>query len=386
MMALTDRNTNLVLVYTFLSGVAFALYFFILPIHIRDLGASPSQVGLTLSISYIPMLLAFPFAGYLSTWMSRRKLLLLFALVPVVPALLLANAASWQMLLLLLIPFNLQAASAPIFNSYILHMTGREKLGRVLGLTNFTYMLGHIIFRSVGAGIAERYGMELVFILTAVVFLLSAIPTLGLQEQTADIGREKTNYRQLLRGRPFTAAAAFNLCLLFIFFTGVSLIPNYLKEVVGLRLSAIGQMGSIFSLGGAIFSLLLGRLSGNWGLRGALALMFGTMSILLWLPHGAYLPIAFLMMGSMGASFPLTDALIGRVVDPKLSGLGFGMQSTLVGLAQTIGPLAAGHLYEGSPGWPMLFAVCTLPFIVLTSFALPGGLEIDGKEVSTDGE
>jgi MFS family permease len=151
---------------------------------------------------------------------------------------------------------------------------------------------------------------------------------------------------------------------------GVALMPNYLAEVVGLDLSTIGQMGSLAALGGAILSLTLGRFKSDGGLIAVLICMIASMFLLVVNPLGVSLAVGIFLLGSIHASHPITDALMGRTVSAHLSGLAFGIVGVMLGVSLLLGPIVAGVLYENSPQMPMLVTIGGLLILVVTTLLL----------------
>jgi hypothetical protein len=88
------------------------------------------------------------------------------------------------------------------------------------------------------------------------------------------------------------------------------------------------------------------------------------------------------LMGSLYACHSLTDALIGRMVLPRLSGLAFGVIGLMYGLSLLLGPMAAGLLYEGSPSTPLVAAMLGLALLVVFTVALPRPFRARGLGVS----
>lgn len=169
-----ERNSRLILISQFLVGITYGLFFFILPVHIRSLGASPTQVGITLSAAGLStLLMVLPF-GYLADSYDLRKVMLITKAFPIIPFVLLASANSWQVVMVLLFIIYFEGAVVAVFNSYLTRVLDAKDLQRTFSTIGFGYLLGELIFRSVGARIAEEAGMSLVFYLAAIVFAILA--------------------------------------------------------------------------------------------------------------------------------------------------------------------------------------------------------------------
>ncbi len=366
-----DRNSRLLLISQFLVGITFGLVFFILPVHIRSLGASPTQVGITLSAAGLSTLVVVLPFGYLADRYDHRKLMIISKLFPIIPFALLAVVRQWQIVMLLLFIIYFEGAVVTIFNSFLTRNLDAQDLQRAFSSLAFGYLLGELIFRSIGAWIAEEAGMSLVFYLAAIVFAISIIPIALVRIQTIPKEPIKVDYGPLLQNKRFIGILAYSFAVMLIMEVGVVLLPNYLSEVVGLELSTIGRMGSLASLGGAILTLTLGRLRGGGALVTVLASMAVSLVLLLIYPVGVFLVGGMFLIGSIHASTPIIEALMGRSVSAQLSGLAFGFIEFMLGVALLVGPIIAGVLYEISPHMPMIVTIVGLVALAAATLALP---------------
>jgi len=365
-----DRNSRLLLISQFLVGITFGLVFFILPVHIRSLGASPTQVGITLSAGGLSTLVVVLPFGYLADRYDLRKLMIITKLFPIIPFALLATVRQWQIVMVLLFIIYFEGAVVTVFNSFLTRNLDAHDLQRTFSSLTFGYLLGELIFRSIGAWIAEEAGMSLVFYLAAIIFAISIIPIALLRIQTIPKERVKVDYRPLLQSKRFIGILAYSFAVVLIIEVGIVLMPNYLSEVVGLELSTIGRMGSLASLGGAILTLTLGRLRGEGGLLAVLISVVVSMVLLLLNPVGAFLVGGMFLIGSIHASSPIIESLMGRTVSAHLSGLAFGFLELTLGVSLLIGPIIAGLLYESSPHLPMIVSIGGLLVLVAATLTI----------------
>jgi MFS family permease len=150
------RDDWLLFLQQILAGGAFGLWRYILPLHIRDLGATPSQVGLVLSIQWMASALTLLPTGLLADRIDRKRLALLLTLIPIIPTLLLSIASTWQISMLLLIPIGFHVPTIVVILTYVTHAREKADLRRVIAMLNFGFLLGEFLMRSVGARIAEH--------------------------------------------------------------------------------------------------------------------------------------------------------------------------------------------------------------------------------------
>ena len=352
-------------------GVAFGLWSYILPIHVKNLGATPSQVGLVLASAGLTVTLTLVPAGLLADRYSRKRLTILFTLIPVIPTLLLSLVNTWQITMLLLIPVWLQAPNIAVINTYLAHAKPKEALGRVFALLNFGFIIGELLMRTLGARIAEQNGMGVVFQLSALAFIIAAIPLFFVKRQPSGPPKNWSGYGPLLKNRTFISISLLSMMVFFALRAGQALVPNYVQDVIGLGLSSIGQLGTLTALGGAILSLLLGRLSSRKSVIGAQFFAVIAMILILTAPVGFGFSFGFFLLGSNLAIFALLEAFMGSSVPTHYSGLAFGVQGTLIGLGNTLGALLAGVLYGQSPRYPLLLSIVGLCFMIIFTLRIP---------------
>lgn len=366
-----NRDDWLLFLSQLLNGAAFGMWRYILPIHIQDLGATPSQVGMVLASGWLVTTLTLFPAGLLADRINRKKLAILLTLTPVIPTLLLPKAETWQILMLLLLPVWLHIPNIIVINTYLTYGRPKFALGRIIAVLNFSYIVGELIMRSIGARIAEQSGFGRVFQISSVTFLLASIPLFLLKRQASGKPNTWEDYRPLFRSRKFIIISLFSMLIFFIMQTGQALVPNYAQDVIGLELSSIGDLGTLSSLGGAILSLLLGRFGFRRGLIGAQVGAAVALILLLLSPTSIGLMISFFFLGSYIATFALTDGLMGSSVPTKLSGLAFGVQGTLIGFGSTLGPIASGLLYDQAPHYPLILSIAGLCVLIPLTFLVP---------------
>jgi MFS family permease len=365
------RDDWLLFLQQLLAGGAFGLWRYILPIHIRDLGATPSQVGFVLSIQWMASALTLLPAGLLADRINRKRLAVLLTLIPIIPTLLLSIAGTWQISMLLLIPIGFHVPIVVVILTYLTHSSAKADLRRIIAMLNFGFLLGEFLMRSVGARIAEHSGFGLVFQVSSLTFLLSVIPILLLKPQLSGKKLIRKDYRPLLRSRNFIVISLFSFFIFFIMQAGQALIPNYLQEVVGLELSSIGDLGALSTLAGALLSLVFGGIGFRRGLIGAQIGFIIAIILILALPSGIGLIVGFFFLGSFSATYALTDALMSSAAPTSLVGLALGVQTSLISLGNSLGPVASGLLYDRAPSLPLIVSALGLCVLILFTFLVP---------------
>jgi MFS family permease len=378
------RDDWLLFLQQILAGGAFGLWRYLLPIHIRDLGATPTEVGYALSIGWIASTLTLLPAGLLADRFNRKRLALLITFIPVIPTLLLSVAGTWQLSMILLIPIGIHVPIIVVILTYLTHSSAKADLRRIIAMLNFGYLLGEFLMRAVGARIAEHSGFGLVFQVSSLIFLFSSIPVLLLKNQPSGKEGYSKDYGPLLRSKNFMGISIFSFAIFFIMQAALALIPNYLQEVIGLGLSSIGDLGALSTLAGALLSLVFGGLGFRRGLIGAQTAFIIGLILILTLPTGIGLVVGFFFLGSFSATYALTDALMSSSAPTSLVGLALGIQTSLIGLGNTLGPVASGLLYDRAPSLPLIVSALSLCVLILFTFLVPQPEkeEVLGKSIS----
>jgi MFS family permease len=218
-----------------------------------------------------------------------------------------------------------------------------------------------IIFPPVGAWLATHFGMRIVFYASALMLFTSALPALYLEEaktspmKVYNSNSSEGSSRQMIGFGFFVVLAMFSLRI------GYVLLPNYLEEILSLPLIRIGQLGTTIALGGAVLTLLLGRLKDRWGLPTAFICMFVGFSLILIIPSNVSLFGAFFFLGAWEAAFPLVSALVARMALVEKTGLVFGLQGMLVGVSLMASSWVAGVLYQYSPQSTLIVSLSLIP-------------------------
>ena len=114
-----DRNNALLLLANFLWGIGSGLYAAIWPVYLEQLGATPAQVGLSLSVATAISVVVYVPAAGLAGRLGRKRTMLLGWLMGPASAVVFALAQSWEQLLPGIVLLSLVGLSAPAYLGYI---------------------------------------------------------------------------------------------------------------------------------------------------------------------------------------------------------------------------------------------------------------------------
>jgi MFS family permease len=364
-----NRNNKLVFMALALWGVGEGLWWYLLPVYIEGLGATPVQIGFTLSVAMIVMTFCFIPSGWIADRFSRRLIMIAGWLMGTISILILAAAPTWQMAIPGLILYNLSAFNMPAMNAYV---TAEIKTGhdvRRAFTTVFSgFTLGMVLSPALGGFLADIWGIRPLLFLAFIAFAISSVLIFMIKDQAIHRARVDQKPQSLSRNRPFIALCAALGVSLLVAHVGIPLASNFMREVRSLNMSVIGLLGSINSVGSLVLTLGLGR----WpkSRTAALVLSQGTVAaysaIMLTVASVPALALAMFLRGGLGAFRQLGAARLGELMPVSSMGMGFGIFQTVMNLAFTISPFVAGWLYAANPFYPFAASLLlSLPAMLL---------------------
>ena len=370
-------------------NIVFPLLPFILEVYKPD----ALTLGLVASIATLFSVLSAPITGALADSLGRRPVILVCIALNIVSLLMFGWAGSLAFILLSRVVNGLGTATTGTLQAYITDISNPGNRARNLGIIGAAYGLGAIIGPALGGGLLGFGPSVPVFVAAGLAGynLLTAFLYLG---ETLDLkNRKPLRLEDLNVVKPVvrlvTAPVLNRVALGFsaysLSFTAfTSLLVLTLKDlfdwspaqtsgvlvVIGVTLTAV-QVG------------LIGTMVKRWGEYGVnRSGMAFTAAAIMVIPLAKTLPSlsATLIVGSalllaVGAAFvqPTASSLVSGLVSPTEQGVVLGSLASLSGLANAIGPVAAGWIYDQSPLGCFLFqAGFALLGIVLLG-RTPGG-------------
>lgn len=352
-------------------GLGGGLYFYIQPLYIKSLGASPTEIGLALSIASAAMMLTYLPAGFLSDRTSRRKNLIVGWAMGTVGTLLAAMAPDWRWLIPGLVIMYLSGFIMPALQSYVLAASRPENAKRAYTLVIAAYSIGSVPSPLVGGWIGQVWGLRAVYLAATGLFAISTLVMFFIAEQPVPAPTARGNYRTVLRNRHFMLLSLVFTAILTILYLGWPFAPNYLEEVVGLNVEVIGALGTVGALGASLLAIALSsaRVPRRLGVILSQGAVLAFLLILLFVPTLPALALAFFLRGGNSSGASLMTTWLGEVLDPETMGRGFGIFNTTYSLGTTVVPYVAGWLYAGHPSLPFLLAAALIvPATLLTLF------------------
>lgn len=260
------RNITIVAGTLFLNVTAWFSWWLLLPIYLRELGASEIQIG----ISYTALNLAFAFGslagGFLGDKFGRRPLIVIPTYLFVILYLLASQAQRWPVLVGLLISvWFVSGILDPSFCSIIAESVPGRRKGIAFGIMQMSFSVGLVLGPFLGSFLIRKFSMSYLMLLTAIVALVSAvIRSWGLKETISSSKPQKVSGLQpenVLFNKNLIWILLGNIFLWILFYLTVwgPFISLHAKDFIGLSKPQINLLFSVGGISSAVFSLLGGR-------------------------------------------------------------------------------------------------------------------------------
>jgi DHA1 family multidrug resistance protein-like MFS transporter len=348
-------------------GIGEGIFFYFQPIYLQELGADPLQIGAVLGGVGAMMMIAHIPAGYLADRVGRRQMMWLAWVLGAAATWLMALGSSLPVFTAGLLIYGLTGFVTVPMNSYITAARGKWTVGRAIMIISAVYNLGMVVGPLLGGFVGERYGLRHIFLISAIVFIISTLVILFIRPQPLEIQpKDEKRNGFLFNPRYLTYLGAVFLAV-FATYLPQPLSQNFLTNERGLSLVAIGGLTSLTGLGVATLNLGLGYLDARLGFLIAQAAV-GMFALLLW--KGSSVPwygLGYFLMGGYKTTRSLAVAQTRTLVHAANMGLAYGVTETIGAIATIAAPLFAGYLYTFNPTWVYSVSVAVTLVSILVS-------------------
>lgn len=351
--------------------IGFGIVIPILPLWAKDLGASPTVIGV-LAASYALMQFLFaPAWGRLSDRYGRRPVILVALAGSAVSSLLIGLAGSLLVLFIARILNGISGASYSAAQAYVADVTSREERAHGMGLIGAAFGIGFVLGPAIG-GMCALVDKRFPFFVAAAVSAANLVLAWRRLPEPERTPQPVASRAQLARVafRDSRIAPMVMITFLATFaFVGMEQTLALLGELrFGFGQS---QTGLLFAYIGIIVAVVQGvgirRLVRRYGeqrvMLAGIVLTGVSLGFLAVVTHLWQLfPVAALLAGS-GLVFPTVTSIVSKASSEADQGGMLGVLASSSGLARVLGPLAAGALFDVDVPLPYvvgaaLFAVC----------------------------
>jgi MFS family permease len=382
------------LLVLFLAAMVFAniggnMYGPLMPLYLKDLNASITQIGLFFTLSQIVPLALQILGGWVSDTLGRLRAIAIGSVFGVIGFIPLILADTWQWLLLAVaIGSVARSLVGPSFDAFIAEHSSEENRGKVFGISQAIFMIVSVLGPPLGGWLAGVYGFKLMLLAAGIFYFVATVMRLGMAREAAKSPSAKKadaltfNSLKSNLGAMFGLVFSGGLITWMLVVDGLrdvsfqfseNLFPVFMQEIGGLSLQQIGWVMSFFGLAMMLTTIPGGWLSDKAGERVGIAigmtLMSGALFLLVNIPAGNqwlyYVGWGMAGMG-WGLSAPAYQSLISKAVPQKNRGMAFGLFSTSLGLVSLPAPWIGAQMWARvSPAFPFTVTAAVLLLSVI---------------------
>ncbi|HEB7826080.1 TPA: multidrug efflux MFS transporter, partial [Salmonella enterica subsp. enterica serovar Infantis] len=353
-------KVNLISVWfgCFFTGLAISQILPFLPLYISQLGVSSHEAlsmwsGLTFSITFLISAIVSPMWGSLADRKGRKLMLLRASLGMAIAILLQAFATHvWQLFLLRGI-MGLTSGYIPNAMALVASQVPRERSGWALSTLSTAQISGVIGGPLMGGFVADHIGLRAVFLITAMLLVVSFLVTLFLIKEGV---RPVIKKSERLSGKAVFASLPYPALVISLFFTTmvIQLCNGSISPILALFIKSMmpdsnniaflsGLIASVPGISALISAPRLGKLGDRIGTERILmatlicaVLLFFAMS---WVTTPFQLGLLRFLLGfADGAMLPAVQTLLVKYSSDQITGRIFGYNQSFMYLGNVVGP------------------------------------------------
>lgn len=379
-----------------LANIAGNMYAGILPLYLKSLGASVSQIGLFFTLFQILPLILQILGGWISDSLGRLKSIAMGSIAGVLSYVGLILAPTWQWVFM---GESLGAITrsliAPSFGAFIAEESAEENRARVFGITQSIFLIVSVVGPPLGGWLTDNYGFKFMLIIAGLIYTTATILRVFMAKRAASHERENSSGKLTLSslkdnlGAMLTIMVSGGLVTWLLLTDGVrdiayslsfTYIPVYVEQIGGLNTTQIGWLSSILGVANMAISIPAGWLADKKGERVNIVLGFilQFIALIIFVRLDTFIGYAIVwsLFGfGIGLMHPAYQSLLSKALPKKLRGTGFGLMQSSLGLFSLPAPLVGGYLYENiSPRFPFVITAWVSLFTVIPAwlkFKLP---------------
>jgi MFS family permease len=365
-----NRDLKLIFVATSIGAFGDGLYFYILPLYARGLGANPVEVGIFFSVMILAAAFTPLLGGYLADKYDRKKVMIVGWLIWVPVPILFSLAKNWFQLLPGAVLYGFWIGQ-PAFSAYIASSAEKDKMTLTFTTLSASWSLGYIFSPALGAYLSDAIGMQWVFYLVFILYgmctgILFLIRSQGVATQTSQLPSTATSFRR----KKLLVWSVFFAVITFVVLLVRPLVPLILEDEFHLTVSLVGILGSITFFGSGVLGIYLGRIGDKWKKAGAISVCMISCSvsaiILVLFNNFLALSLAAFLMGASYTTWSLIGAVMAPIAPEASRARWISIPLSASMFAAFLAPYLGGLLYESSHYSPFLiFIVATVLLSVL---------------------
>lgn len=370
-------KVNLISVWfgCFFTGLAISQILPFLPLYVSQLGVSSHEAlsmwsGLTFSVTFLVSAIVSPMWGSLADRKGRKLMLLRASLGMAIAILLQAFASNvWQLFLLRAL-MGLTSGYIPNAMALVASQVPRERSGWALSTLSTAQISGVIGGPLMGGFLADHVGLRAVFIITAILLMVSFLVTLFLIKEGA---RPTVSKAQRLSGKAVFASLPYPGLMIALFVTTmvIQLCNGSVGPILALFIKSMepdsnniaflsGMIAAVPGVSALIAAPRLGKLGDRIGTARILMATLVVAVVLFFAMSFVTTPfqlgvLRFLLGFADGAMLPAVQTLLVKYSSDQVTGRIFGYNQSFMYLGNVAGPLI-GASVSAMAGFRWVFA------------------------------
>lgn len=378
-------KVNLISVWfgCFFTGLAISQILPFLPLYVSQLGVSSHEAlsmwsGLTFSVTFLVSAIVSPMWGSLADRKGRKLMLLRASLGMAIAILLQAFATNvWQLFLLRAL-MGLTSGYIPNAMALVASQVPRERSGWAISTLSTAQISGVIGGPLMGGFLADHVGLRAVFLITAVLLVVSFLVTLFLIKEGV---RPTVSKAERLSGRAVFASLPYPGLMISLFITTmvIQLCNGSVGPILALFIQSMapesnniaflsGMIAAVPGISALMSAPRLGKLGDRIGtgrilmatLIVAVVLFFAMSFVTTPLQLGV---LRFLLGFADGAMLPAVQTLLIKYSSDRVTGRIFGYNQSFMYLGNVAGPLM-GAAVSAMAGFRWVFAATAVVVLV----------------------
>ena len=387
-------KVNLISVWfgCFFTGLAISQILPFLPLYVSQLGVSSHEAlsmwsGLTFSVTFLVSAIVSPMWGSLADRKGRKLMLLRASLGMAIAILLQAFATNvWQLFLLRAL-MGLTSGYIPNAMALVASQVPRERSGWAISTLSTAQISGVIGGPLMGGFLADHVGLRAVFLITAVLLVISFLVTLFLIKEGA---RPTTSKAERLSGKAVFASLPYPWLMISLFITTmvIQLCNGSVGPILALFIQSMapessniaflsGMIAAVPGISALMSAPRLGKLGDRIGTGRILMATLVVAVVLFFAMSFVTTPfqlgvLRFLLGFADGAMLPAVQTLLIKYSSDRVTGRIFGYNQSFMYLGNVAGPLM-GAAVSAMAGFRWVFfatAVVILLNIIQLAWAM----------------
>ena len=365
-----SRDLKLITLALFLWGSGEGLFFYIEPLYMEQLGATPQQVGAVLGLAAFLAACSFIPGGLLADRFDAKKVMIWGWAIGAVASLGMGLASTWQVFVPWILLYNVSAYCIPVINTYIAEASGDMPLEHTITVTFAGYAAGSIVSPFIGGRLSEAFGTAPLFSIGG--DHLQPVFFGGAPRQQPCAASELRQTARSLAAPPIHAAAPADddVCAVVLCFLhrhhrhgaarqlpGDIELEHWRCQFAWRNRQRDWRPGPFVGFGACGYRPPSSRPVIEPGVDLHLDDLVSLST-----PALRVLPVAaYFLLGAVPALRELCNAQLAGQVDDDMRGTVLGMNETIFSLARSLAAVLAGALFALNPRGPFIAALALIP-------------------------